>query len=140
MPGVERVLVPVGGGGLITGVAAALHGVRPEIEVVGVITGGYPMWEEALRRGGPVSMTPHTIADGVAAPCNQVMLDRLRDAVDRWLVVPEERLQAAIRSSRSAARWPPKAPGRWPTRRWIRSTTSGRRWRWSPAATSIRRC
>jgi threonine dehydratase len=96
VPEVERVLVPVGGGGLITGVAAALHGVRPEIEVVGVITGGYPMWEEALRRGEPVSTTPHTIADGVAAPCNQVMLDRLRDAVDRWLVVPEERLQGAI--------------------------------------------
>jgi threonine dehydratase len=63
---------------------------------VGVITSGYPMWEEALRRGEPVSMTPNTIADGVAAPCNQVMLDRLRTAVDRWLVVPEERLRASI--------------------------------------------
>jgi threonine dehydratase len=96
LPEVERVVVPVGGGGLVTGVAAALHGVRPEIEVVGVISGGYPMWEEALRRGEPVAMTPHTIADGVAAPCNQIMLDRLRTAVDRWLVVPEERLRVAI--------------------------------------------
>lgn len=96
LPEVERVLVPVGGGGLATGVAAALHGVRAEIEVVGVITSGYPMWEEALRRGEPVAMTPQTIADGVAAPCNQVMLDRLRTAIDRWLVVPEERLRASI--------------------------------------------
>lgn len=96
VPEVERVLVPVGGGGLVTGVAAALHGVRPGIEVVGVLTSGYPLWEEALRRGDPVAMTPHTIADGVAAPCNQVMLDRLRTAVDRWLVVPEERLRASI--------------------------------------------
>ncbi len=96
VPGVGRVVVPVGGGGLVTGVAAALHGARPEIEVVGVISGGYPMWEDALRRGEPVAMTPHTIADGVAAPSNQVMLDRLRGAVDRWLVVPEERLRTAI--------------------------------------------
>ncbi|MBO0703381.1 MAG: pyridoxal-phosphate dependent enzyme, partial [Candidatus Dormibacteraeota bacterium] len=96
VPDVERVLVPVGGGGLVTGVAAALHGIRPGIEVVGVTTSGYPMWEEALRRGEPVSMAPHTIADGVAAPCNQVMLDRLRTSVDRWLVVPEERLRTSI--------------------------------------------
>lgn len=96
VPEVERVLVPVGGGGLMTGVAAALKGSRPGIEVVGVITSGYPMWEEALRRGEPVTLTPHTIADGVGAPCNQVMLDRLREAVDRWLVVPEERLRTSI--------------------------------------------
>ncbi|MBO0745890.1 MAG: pyridoxal-phosphate dependent enzyme [Candidatus Dormibacteraeota bacterium] len=96
VPEVERVLVPVGGGGLATGVAAALHGARPEIEVVGVLSSGYPMWEEALRRGEPVAMTPQTIADGVAAPCNQVMLDRLAAAIDRWLVVPEERLRESI--------------------------------------------
>ncbi len=96
VPDVERVLVPVGGGGLVTGVATALHDTRPGIEVVGVITSGYPMWEEALRRGEPVSLTPSTIADGVAAPSNQIMLDRLRAAVDRWLVVPEERLRASI--------------------------------------------
>ncbi|MGH7910423.1 MAG: pyridoxal-phosphate dependent enzyme [Candidatus Dormibacteraceae bacterium] len=96
VPDLERVVVPVGGGGLATGVAAAVHGVRPDVQVVGVISGGYPMWQQALERGAPVQLSPHTIADGVAAPCNQVVLDRLRESVDRWIVVPEARLRAAI--------------------------------------------
>lgn len=95
-PEVERVLIPVGGGGLATGVAAALKVSRPEIEVVGVMSDGYPLWPQAIAAGAPVSLTPRTIADGTAAPYNPVMHGRLGEAVDRWLVVPESRLKAAI--------------------------------------------
>lgn len=94
VPRLRRVLVPVGGGGLITGVAAA---VRPAgVEVVGVMADGYPLWPRALEAGGDPHLVPQTIADGTAAPFNRIMYERLRESVDRWLVVPEPRLRSAI--------------------------------------------
>jgi threonine dehydratase len=96
LPDLGRVLVPVGGGGLVTGVAAAVKGLRPDIEVVGVMSDGYPLWPRALEVGGDPHLRPETIADGTAAPFNPIMFDRLRECVDRWLVVPEPRLRAAI--------------------------------------------
>jgi threonine dehydratase len=96
VPGVARVLVPVGGGGLVTGVAAALKGARPEIEVLGVMSDGYALWPTAIAAGGDPHLSPQTIADGTAAPFNAIMFDRLRECVDRWLVVPEPRLRTAI--------------------------------------------
>jgi threonine dehydratase len=90
------VLVPVGGGGLISGVAAAVQGLRPASEVVGVVSDGYPLWPRAIASGEPLTLHPETIADGIAAPCHPVMLQRLRACVDRWIVVPEIRLRRAI--------------------------------------------
>lgn len=91
-----RVLVPVGGGGLVDGMASAIKGLRPGIEVIGVQSDGYPLWTRALEAGGPVSLTPDTIADGTAAPFHPVMFELLKDSVDRWLTVPEPRLRAAV--------------------------------------------
>lgn len=96
VPDLGRVLIPAGGGGLIAGAASALKGARPEIEIIGVQSEGYPLWPRALAAGGPVSLAPATIADGTTAPFDASMLPRMRDLVDRWLLVPEERLRAAI--------------------------------------------
>lgn len=93
---VERVLVPVGGGGLITGVASALKGMKPNIEVIGVQSDGYAMWSKVFAAGGPVPMTVETIADGTTAPFDPKMMGLLQEVVDRWLIVPEPRLKAAI--------------------------------------------
>ena len=103
-PEIERVVVPVGGGGLITGIAAALKGVRPQLEVIGVQSDGYPLWPRALEAGGKVEVAAQTIADGTTAPYNPVMFERLREAVDRWLVVPEPRLRAAVAELAAAAK------------------------------------
>jgi threonine dehydratase len=103
-PDARRILVPVGGGGLVTGVAAAVKGLRPDVEVVGVVSGGYPLWPRVFEGGAAVSLTPSTIADGVAAPYNPVMRDRLAEAVDRWLVVPEDRLRASVAELAAAAK------------------------------------
>ena len=81
---------------LVTGVAAAVKGSRPEVEVVGVMSDGYPLWPRALEAAGDPHLRPETIADGTAAPFNPLMFERLRECVDRWLVVPEPRLRAAI--------------------------------------------
>lgn len=103
-PDLGRVVVPVGGGGLVTGVAAAVKGLRPDAEVVGVMSDGYPLWPRALEAGGDPHLSPETIADGTAAPFNPIMFDRLRECVDRWLVVPEPRLRAAIPELAAAAK------------------------------------
>jgi len=95
-PGVGRVVVPVGGGGLITGVAATVKALRPGVEVVGVQSDGYALWREAFRAGGPVSLKPDTIADGTTGPFNPAMFALLREHVDRWVTVPESRLRLAV--------------------------------------------
>jgi threonine dehydratase len=104
VPDLERVVVPVGGGGLIGGVASALKGTRPDVEVIGVQSDGYPLWERAFAAGGPVSVQPATIADGTTAPFDPRMFDLLKECVDRWLVVPEPRLRTAVGEVASAAK------------------------------------
>ena len=96
VPHLVRVIVPVGGGGLIGGVASALKGSRKDIEVVGVQSDGYASWSRWLEAGGPVPVTPDTIADGTTAPFDARMLELMTECVDRWIIVPEPRLRAAI--------------------------------------------
>lgn len=96
VPNLARVLVPVGGGGLVGGIASALKGSRRDIEVIGVQSDGYALWTRSLAAGGPVSMRPDTIADGTTAPFDARMFELLKECVDRWLTVPEPRLRAAV--------------------------------------------
>jgi threonine dehydratase len=104
IPDLARVLVPVGGGGLIGGIASALKGLRPEIEVIGVQSDGYPLWTRSLAAGGPVSIKPDTIADGTTAPFDARMFELLKECVDRWLTVPEPRLRSAVPELASTAK------------------------------------
>ena len=69
LPSPDAVLVPVGGGGLIAGVVAALGASRPEIAVYGVEPVGAAVMRESLEVGRPIrDHRPHTVADGLAAP------------------------------------------------------------------------
>ena len=104
VPNLARVLVPVGGGGLIGGTASALKGSRPDIEVIGVQSDGYPLWTRCLEAGGPVSITPATIADGTTAPFDARQFELMKECVDRWLTVPEPRLRSAIPQLAAAAK------------------------------------
>jgi threonine dehydratase len=96
VPDLARVLVPVGGGGLIGGVASALKGLRPGVQVIGVQSDGYALWTRSLEAGGPVTIKPETIADGTTAPFDARMFEIVKECVDRWLTVPEPRLRSAI--------------------------------------------
>lgn len=77
VPELGQVLVPAGDGGLIAGVASALKGARPDIEIIGVQLEGYPLRPSSIAAGGPVPLTPATIAahlsprhrDDTAAGC-----------------------------------------------------------------------
>ena len=104
LPDLARAVVPVGGGGLIGGIASALKAARRDIEVIGVQSDGYPLWTRCLEAGGPVTIKPDTIADGTTAPFNQDMFELLKECVDRWLTVPEPRLRTAIPELASAAK------------------------------------
>ncbi len=67
LPEVDCVVVPVGGGGLIAGVAAALAGVDPGIRVVGVQAASAATVPQSLDTGEPCTIAdPETIADGIA--------------------------------------------------------------------------
>ncbi|MFQ5426225.1 MAG: threonine/serine dehydratase [Gaiellales bacterium] len=68
VPDVELVLVPTGGGGLVSGIAAAIKPSSPQVRVVAVEPEQAPALAEGLSRGTPVSVDPVSIADGLAAP------------------------------------------------------------------------
>ena len=104
VPDLARVVVPVGGGGLISGVASAIKGSKPGVEIVGVQSDGYDLWKKAIAVGGPVSVTPNTIADGTTAPFDPRNFELVKELVDRWITVPEPRLRAAIPQLASAAK------------------------------------
>jgi threonine dehydratase len=104
VPDIARVLVPVGGGGLIGGIASALKALRPGVEVIGVQSDGYALWTKSFEAGGPVPIKPDTIADGTTAPFDARMFELLKQCVDRWLTVPEPRLRSAIPELATAAK------------------------------------
>ncbi|MDQ6899808.1 MAG: pyridoxal-phosphate dependent enzyme, partial [Candidatus Dormibacteraeota bacterium] len=97
VPEVSRVVVPVGGGGLMVGVAEAIKQTRPSVEMVGVAAGGYEMWPRIMRGENlEVTIKPETIADGTTAPYDPRLGPRLEACVDSWVTVPEPALRRAV--------------------------------------------
>jgi threonine dehydratase len=93
---IETVVVPVGGGGLVSGIAVAMKGVRPEIRIVGVQPEGYGSMLHALGRG-PAATGGPTIAEGIAVKAPGELTRTIVEAlVDDLLVVPERRIEEAI--------------------------------------------
>src|SRR4051794_24962398 len=70
VPDLARVIVPVGGGGLASGVAIGIKSARPEVSVIGVEVDTLASAVVSLRAGHPVTLPPAlTIADGIAVKC-----------------------------------------------------------------------
>jgi threonine dehydratase len=97
VPEVRRLVVPVGGGGLASGVAIGLRAAGVPAEVIGVQSSGYPLWIRSLNSAAPAVLTPDTIADGTTAPFDESMVALLRDRVDRWVEVPEREVRRGVR-------------------------------------------
>ena len=67
VPDLARVLVPLGGGGLLAGVAIAVKSARPDVQVIGIQTAACAPYAQSLRSGAPVAVASSvTIADGIA--------------------------------------------------------------------------
>jgi threonine dehydratase len=68
VPEADVVVVPVGGGGLISGIAVAVKGLRPQVRIVAVEPELSPALHEGLKAGRSVPVQPRSIADGLGAP------------------------------------------------------------------------
>jgi threonine dehydratase len=98
VPGVDVVVVPVGGGGLISGVATAVKGKRPQARVIGVEPEGAAALYDALAAGHVVQVTPQSIADGLAAPfTGEYCLAVCRERVDEVVLVSDAEIEDAFR-------------------------------------------
>lgn len=104
-PDVETVYVPVGGGGLLAGVAMAIRAVKPAVRVVAVEPAGCAALHAAIRAGRPVDVPCQTMCDGVAVPfVTQELFPLLRDLADEVALVGEDEVRAAIRELAGASR------------------------------------
>jgi len=102
LPEVETVLVPIGGGGLISGVAAAVKLQRPEVRVIGVEPELAADAQASLRAGRvvewPVEQTRQTIADGMRTPrIGDVTFAHISAYVDDIVTVSEAEIRQAVR-------------------------------------------
>jgi threonine dehydratase len=98
LPDLEAVIVPVGGGGLIGGVACALKETNPGIQVVGVQPARLPSLKVALSEGKPVTLPAAvTIADGIAVRrTGEKTLPLVQKYVDEIVTVEEEEIANAV--------------------------------------------
>jgi threonine dehydratase len=98
VPDIARVIVPVGGGGLVSGVAIALKSQRPEIEVIGVQVETCAPFPASLEAGEPVAVTSAlTIADGIAVKRpGGITLELIKRWVDGIVVVEEDDVAEAM--------------------------------------------
>ncbi|HET7671595.1 MAG TPA: threonine ammonia-lyase [Burkholderiales bacterium] len=96
VPDLEVLVVPVGGGGLIAGIASAARQMNPRIRVIGVESKTYPSMHQRLA-GRPVKVGGDTIAEGIAVKdVGDIAFDIIRREVEEVIVVAEETIERAI--------------------------------------------
>ena len=98
LPDVEVVVVPIGGGGLISGMAVALKTLKPNIKIIGVQTKNMPSMVEAIAQKKVVTIDGiPTIADGIAVKTpGSLNFDIVQRYVDDIVTVDEEEIASAI--------------------------------------------
>jgi threonine dehydratase len=97
-PDVDVVVVPVGGGGLISGVALGVKHARPHARIVAVEPERSAALKLALEAGRPVSIDPVSIADGLNAPfAGEVNVAVCRELVDEAITVTEDEIHEGFR-------------------------------------------
>ncbi len=96
VPDLECMVVPIGGGGLISGIAIATKGRRPDIEIIGVEAELYPSTRDALA-GHIGSYKGITVAEGIAVKApGEHTLPIIRELVDEVVTVSENQIERAI--------------------------------------------
>ncbi|GKQ33952.1 threonine/serine dehydratase [Streptomyces sp. A012304] len=107
------VLVSIGGGGLVAGVAAALRARRPDVRIWGVETEGAEAMSQALTAGGPVPVRLSSIVSTLSAPAvAPLTYDHVRALVTEVLVVPDrEAVRGCLELAEHAKVWTEPAAG-----------------------------
>jgi len=95
-PGLDAMVIPIGGGGLISGMATAAKAITPRIEIVGVESALYPsMWNAIHREQRPLGGA--TLAEGIAVKnVGALTLPIIRALVDGIVLVDEEHIERAV--------------------------------------------
>lgn len=98
LPDVDVVVVGIGGGGLMSGIAAAVKGLRPSARVYGVEPVGSNAMSRALVAGEPVSITPMSVADGLNAPfAGRLPLAMIAALVDDVILIEDAVILGGVR-------------------------------------------
>lgn len=111
MPQVQQVLVPIGGGGLISGIAIAVKSLRPDVKVIGVQTLNVPSMYASIGFGEVETLRDKkTIADGIhVLTPGSLTFEIVEKYVDDIVTVREEEIEAAIAALLKGPSWWPKA-------------------------------
>lgn len=97
-PDMATLVVPIGGGGLIAGVATAVKSEKPDVRILGVEPEGAATMRASLDAGSPQQISVSTVADGLAAPMVGAMtLEATRKYVDDVVLVTDEEILMALR-------------------------------------------
>lgn len=94
----STIVIPIGGGGLISGVAIAIKSARPDVRIIGVEPVGAATMRKSLDAGSPQQISVDTVADGLAAPMVGAMtLEATQKHVDDVVLVTDEEILSAMR-------------------------------------------
>lgn len=98
MPDAEVIVVPIGGGGLISGIAAAAKMIKPDIKIIGVEPSGAASATEALKKNKVITLPEaNTIADGTAVKrIGDLTFNRIKQYVDEVVTVDDYELTEAF--------------------------------------------
>jgi len=98
LPDVTHIVVPIGGGGICSGVAIAAKALRPDVKVIGVQAANVASMQVSIDAGQPVEVTARpTIADGIAIKRpGEVTVPLIREFVDEIVQVSEEEIAAGV--------------------------------------------
>ena len=97
-PDVDVVVVPIGGGGLISGVAMAVKAIKPSVKIIGVESSGAPGMHDSVRRGSVVTLDRvDCIIDGLRVKrVGETTFQIVRQFVDEIVTLPDEKIFQAM--------------------------------------------
>ena len=96
VPQLDTLVVPIGGGGLISGIAIAAKALKPELQVVGVQAQLYPSMYNAIK-GESLPMRGDTLAEGIAVKSpGRITTEIIRRLVDDIVLVTEDQIERAV--------------------------------------------
>jgi threonine dehydratase len=96
VPNLDTLVVPIGGGGLISGIAVAAKALKPSLRIIGVQARLYPSMYNAIK-GADLPMRGDTLAEGIAVKApGRITTDIIRHLVDEIVLVTEDQLERAV--------------------------------------------
>ena len=99
LPSVEAVMVPLGGGGLISGISIAVKSIKPSVQVIGVQSKSSPVMYESLKAGEMVQLqraAVKSVAEGLSGNVGPLTFEIVQKYVDKVMLVEEETLRHAV--------------------------------------------